>query len=139
VAGANSEVWTDIYMANREAIAAEIDAAAKRLGEAADTLRAGDAQAVTAWNDAAAEDRRRLLEADLAGGEVSELRLTVPNRPGIVAEVALALGKAGVNIVDLALAPAPDMRSGAMTLWIAGEPEADRARGLIEDLGFPVA
>jgi len=138
VAGANSAVWTDIYMANREAIAAEIDAAAERLSETADTLRAGDAQAVTAWNDAAAEDRRRLLEADFAGGEVSELRLTVPNRPGIVAEVALALGKAGVNIVDLALAPAPDMRSGAMTLWIAGEPEADRARGLIEDLGFPV-
>ena len=53
--------------------------------------------------------------------------------------MALALGKAGVNIVDMALAPAPDMRSGAMTLWIAGEPEADRARGLIEDLGFPVA
>jgi prephenate dehydrogenase len=138
VAGANSEVWTDIYMANRDAIAAEIDAAAKRLGEAAQRLRAGDPEAVTAWNDAAAEDRRRLLEADFAGGEVSELRLTVPNRPGIVAEVALALGKAGVNIVDLALAPAPDMRSGAMTLWIAGRPEADRARGLIADLGFPV-
>ena len=139
VAGANSAVWTDIYMANREAIAAEIDAAAQRLDEAAQRLRAGDAEAVTAWNDAAAEDRRRLLEADLAGGAVSELRLTVPNRPGIVAEVALALAKAGVNIVDLALSPAPDMRSGAMTLWIAGEPEAVRARGLIEDLGFPVA
>ena len=139
VAGANSEVWTDIYMANSEAIAAEIDAAVQRLSQAADLLRATDAEAVTAWNDSAAEDRRRLLEADLAGGEVSELRLTVPNRPGIVAEVALALGKAGVNIVDLALSPAPDMRSGAMTLWIAGEPEAHRARGLIEDLGFPVA
>jgi len=139
VAGANSAVWTDIYMANREAIASEIDAAAQRLSDAADRLRAGDAEAVTAWNDAAAEDRRRLLEADLAGGAVSELHLAVPNRPGIVAEVALALGKAGVNIVDLALAPAPDMRSGAMTLWIAGEPEAVRARALIEDLGFPVA
>ncbi len=56
----------------------------------------------------------------MAGGAVHELRLTVPNRPGIVAQVALALGKAGVNIVDMALAPAPDMRSGAMTLWIAG-------------------
>ena len=55
------------------------------------------------WNDAAREDRRRLLEADLAGAPVHELRLTVPNRPGIVASVALALGKAGVNIVDLAL------------------------------------
>ncbi len=63
----------------------------------------------------------------------------MPNRPGIVAQVALALGKAGVNIVDLALAPAPDMRSGAMTLWIGGDEQTVRARELIGDLGFPVA
>ena len=67
-----------------------------------------------------------------------ELRLTVPNRPGIVAQVALELGRAGVNIVDMALAPAVDMRSGAMTLWIAGDAEAARARELIGALGFPV-
>ena len=70
----------------------------------------------------------RLLEAGAAGGPVHELRLTVPNRPGIVAQVALELGKAGVNIVDMALAPATDMRSGAMTLWIAGDDQAG-ARG----------
>jgi prephenate dehydrogenase len=64
--------------------------------------------------------------------------MTVPNRPGIVAQVALALGKADVNIVDMALAPAPDMRSGAMTLWIAGDAEAARASDLIAGLGFPV-
>ena len=62
----------------------------------------------------------------------------MPNRPGIVAQVALALGKAGVNIVDMALAPAPDMRTGAMTLWIAGDDQTARARELIDDLGFPV-
>jgi prephenate dehydrogenase len=139
VAGASSAIWTDIYLANREAIAAEIGAAAERLREVAATLRAADADAVTAWNEHAADCRRRLLEADLAGGSVHELRMTVPNRPGIVAEVALALGKAGVNIVDMALAPAPDMRSGAITLWIAGDEPAARARSLIDDLGFPVA
>jgi prephenate dehydrogenase len=139
VAGANSAIWTDIYVANREAIAAEIDAVVERLHEAAALLRAGDAGAVTAWNERAAEARRRLLEADLAGGVVHELRTTVPNRPGIVAEVALALGRAGLNIVDMALAPAPDMRSGAITLWIAGDDQAERARELIDDLGFPVA
>jgi prephenate dehydrogenase len=102
------------------------------------SLRAGDGGAIDAWNERAASDRRRLLEADLAGGPVHELRLTVPNRPGIVAQVALALGKADVNIVDLALAPAADMRSGAMTLWIAGDEEAARATELIDELGFPV-
>jgi hypothetical protein len=48
--------------------------------------------------------------------------------------VALELGKAGVNIADLALAPAPDMRSGAMTLWIAGDEPAARAAELIAGL-----
>jgi hypothetical protein len=43
-----------------------------------------------------------------------------------------------VNIVDMALAPASDMRTGAMTLWVAGDSEADRARDLIDALGFPV-
>lgn len=139
VAGANSAIWTDIYVANREAIAGEVDAVVERLREAATLLRAGNPHAITAWNERAAEARRRLLEADLAGGVVHELRTTVPNRPGIVAEVALALGKAGVNIVDMALAPAHDMRSGAITLWIAGDEQADRARQLIDGLGFPVA
>ena len=91
------------------------------------------------WNDRARDDRRALLESAATGGPVHELRLTVPNRPGIVAQVAVALGKAGVNIVDMALAPAVDMRSGAMTLWIAGEEPAERAARLIEELGFPVA
>jgi prephenate dehydrogenase len=139
VAGANSEIWTDIYVANRDAIADEADVIAERLRHASEILRAGDAEAITAWNDEAAADRRRLLEADSPAGAVHELRLTVPNRPGIVAQVALALGKAGVNIVDLALAPAADMRTGAMTFWIAGEEQAGRARDLIGDLGFPVA
>ena len=139
VAGADSRVWTDIYLTNNEAIAEEIDESISRLREVAAVLRARDAAAVERWNAEAREDRRRLLEADLVGGPVHELRLTVPNRPGIVAQVALALGKADVNIVDMALAPAPDMRSGAMTLWIAGDDQSARAFELVRELGFPVS
>jgi len=136
VAGANTEIWTDIYRANRSAIAEEISAFRRELERVEELLAEGD---VAAWNEQAREDRRALLESDVAGAPVHELRLTVPNRPGIVAQVALGLGKAGVNIVDLALAPASDMRSGAMTLWIAGDTQAARAAELIGELGFPVA
>ena len=52
------------------------------------------ADGLRAWNDRARTDRRRLLEAARRGGAVHELRVTVPNRPGMVAEVALALGAA---------------------------------------------
>ena len=136
VAGANTDIWTDIYLSNAESIAAEVEETARRLGHVAATLRAGDRGALAEWNEAARGDRRRLLEADLAGGPVHELRVPVPNRPGVVAQLALALGRAGVNIVDMALAPAPDMRSGAITLWIAGDEAATRAKAVIDGLDF---
>jgi prephenate dehydrogenase len=136
VAGANTEIWTDIYLSNAEAIAAEVDDTVRRLQDVADALRSGDASGVAGWNDEASADRRRLLEADLAGGPVHELSIPVPNRPGIVAQLALALGRAGVNIVDMSLAPAPDMRSGAITLWIAGDDAAARAKEVVDGLDF---
>jgi prephenate dehydrogenase len=139
VAGANTSIWTDIYMANGEAIAAEIDRTVERLRGVADTLRAGDAAAVESWNEEAREARRRLLEAELAGGPVHELRVAVPNQPGIVAQLALALGRGGVNIADIRLAPAADYRSGSITFWVSGDGAADRAGQLIEELGFKVA
>src|SRR3954454_10653401 len=127
VAGANPSMWEDIFATNSDAVAREIDAAAERLKEAADVIRSGDAERVAAWHGAARDDRRRLLEADLVGGELYELRLSVEERPGPVAEIALSLGRAGVNIEDMALYPAPDMRTGAVSLWVAGEAGGGRA------------
>jgi prephenate dehydrogenase len=139
VAGASSAIWTDIYLSNRDALASEIDAAITRLGEVRDALEAGDPQRITAWNDTAASDRRRLLEAQLAGGALFELRTSVPNRPGVIAQLALELGRAGVNITDMALYPAADMSEGVVALWIAGDEPARRAQELVGQLGFPVA
>ena len=139
VAGANSGIWTDIYLSNRDALAARIDDTIERLRAVREALEAADAAAVTDWNDGAAADRRRLLEAQLAGGPLFELRASVPNRPGVVAQLALELGRAGVNITDMALYPAPDMSEGVIALWVAGEEQARRVEGLVEALGFPVA
>jgi prephenate dehydrogenase len=139
VAGANPQIWNDIFSSNRESLAAAIDATVERLQEAAELIRRGDRDAVGGWHGRAAEDRRRLLEAELAGGPVRQLRVVVPNRPGTVAELALALGRAGVNIEDMALYPAADMRSGAISLWVAGEEQADRAEELVRELGYSVS
>jgi prephenate dehydrogenase len=138
VAGASSEIWTDIYLSNADALAEQIDRAIRQLGEVRAALERGDARWIGSWNDTAAADRRQLLDAQLAGDELSELRVSVPNQPGVVARIALALGRAGINIVDMALHPAPDMREGVIALWIAGSEDLGRARELIAELGFPV-
>src|SRR5205823_2345922 len=122
-----------------DALAAEIEKAIGRLEQVREALLAADAGAITAWNDAAAADRRRLLETQLAGGPLFELRASVPNRPGVIAELALELGRAGVNIADMALYPAPDMTEGVVALWVAGEDPARRTEQLVSALGFPVA
>jgi prephenate dehydrogenase len=139
VAGSSTAIWRDIYLANADALVDAIDDTVRRLSEARTALAAGDAAAVEAWNEGARAERRRLLEVDLAGAEVHELRVAVPNRPGVVAEVALALGRAGVNIVDMALYPAADWSAGTIALWVAGAERADQAQTLLEHLGFTVA
>ena len=139
VAGAPSAIWTDIYLSNRDALTDEIDGAIERLGAVRAALTGADGPAITAWNERAAADRRRLLEAQLAGGDLHELRTSVPNRPGVVAQIALELGRAGVNINDMALYPASDMTEGVIAMWIAGEAASERALELIAGLGFPVA
>jgi prephenate dehydrogenase len=139
VAGSNPAVWGDIFAGNREAVAAEIDGVVARLSEAADLLRSGDRDAVTAWHAEAGRHRRELIDAEIAGGPLHELRVLVPNRPGIVAEIALDLGRAGVNIEDMALYPAADMRTGAISLYIAGDEQAERAEKLLGELGHDVS
>ena len=63
------------------------------------------------------------------------MRIVVANQPGTIAQLALALGHAGVNIEDMALHPAPDMTSGAVSLWVGGDEQAERAQRLVRELG----
>lgn len=136
-AGANPPLWAAIYAANAHALTAEIDLSLERLTEARDLIAAGDLAALEAWQVRAAGQRRALLEAGAAGGPLAELHATVPNRPGVVADVALALSRAGVNISDMALHPSPDGSRGAIHLWVAADRSGD-AHAVLAGLGLAV-
>ena len=58
---------------------------------------------------------------------------------GIGRAIALALGRAGVNILDMALSPSEDNSQGVLALWIGGDEPAERAQQEIAGLGFPAA
>ncbi|HEV2060619.1 MAG TPA: prephenate dehydrogenase/arogenate dehydrogenase family protein, partial [Solirubrobacteraceae bacterium] len=141
VAGSNPELWAQIYSANRDALGTQIDDLVRRLGEVRALLDAGDAAALAAWQDNAAQQRGALLQVGLAGpdaGAVQQISAVVPNKPGVVAQIALALGRGGINITDMSLAPEADNRTGMVMLWL-DPAEAQRAIGLIAELGYPAA
>jgi prephenate dehydrogenase len=135
VAGANPALWGAIYGANRDALAVALDGAIAELEAVRERLRGG--ADLTAWQEDAAARRRTLLEAGLGTGPLREVRLAVPNRPGVIADIALTLGHAGINIADMALSPSPDNSQGEIALWVPEE-RAGRAAELVAGLGFAV-
>ncbi len=137
VAGANPTLWEQIYRSNRVALRAQIDDLVHRLGEVRGLLE-GDGGELRAWQATATVQRAALLEVGLLGGAARELRVAVPNQPGVVASIALALGRAGINITDMSLAPADDNRTGTVALWV-GSADAERAIALVAELGYPAA
>ena len=140
MAGANTAIWRDIYLANADALVAAIDDTVARLSDVRAALQTRDGGAVAAWNDGARDERRRLLEADLAGGEVHELRV-VGAEPAGRGRRGRARSRArgrqhprhGAVPGSRLLAPARS-RSGS-----PGERDAAQAQELVEELGLTVA
>ena len=61
VAGANTAIWTDIYLTNRDALIEAIEEAQRRLDDVRAKLLRGDSAALAAWNERARADREELL------------------------------------------------------------------------------
>jgi prephenate dehydrogenase len=75
VAGANTAVWTDIYMSNSDLLAEALDEAIRELSGVRDALDAEDSDALAAWNERAREGRERLAGGALKlapGGDAGD-------------------------------------------------------------------
>jgi prephenate dehydrogenase len=138
VAGANPPLWADIFLANREALGAALRDQAARLGEVERALERGDRDWLLTFVEGAAAGRERLRRASAAPVEAAwRLVVGVPNRPGAISEIAMALGHAHINIEDLALRPGADGTAGELVLLVSGEATAREAARLVGARGYP--
>jgi hypothetical protein len=71
-------------------------------------------------------------------GELQQLRVHVPDRPGVLAGITQALGAERINIEDFELHHVSPERGGTLTVLVAGEEEARRAAALLESQGYGV-
>ena len=74
--------------------------------------------------------RRALPAAAAVTGPLAEIRIPVPDRPGVLAEVTTLAGSLGVNIADLEINHSIEGASGLLVLVVG----ADRAGALVEGL-----
>jgi prephenate dehydrogenase len=139
IAGANPRVWVDIFLENREALAAALAEHRRRIEQVEAALEAGDAGFLARWIGEASANRRRLLETAYEDvGELQRLRVHVPDRPGVIAGIAQALGAERINIGGFDLQHLSSERGGTLAILVAGEEEAARAAAILEQQGYGV-
>lgn len=138
VAASNPSLWVDVAAENREAIVAVLDEYVQRLAALRDRVNAGDADALRSELTAARAARRGLPGKESASGVVVELRMPIPDRPGVLAEVTTSVGSVGVNIEDFGIEHAPEGGRGTLRLAVIGTERAERARAVLAGLGYEV-
>ena len=139
VAGANPRIWVDIFVENASSLRESLAEHRRRIEQLEAALAAGDAGFLARWIGEAAGNRRRMLaDAYPDPGELQQLRVHVPDRPGVLAGITQALGAERINIEDFELHHVSPDRGGTLTLLVGGEEEAGRAAALLEAQGYGV-
>jgi prephenate dehydrogenase len=138
VAGANPRVWVDIFLDNREQLAAALREHRRRLDEVLGALDTGDAGFLNRWVGDAAAARRQTLEAAYPGqsGDLHRLRIHLPDRPGAISAIAQAFGAARINIDDIELHHLSPERGGIVDVLVAGADTATRAIAILDEHGY---
>jgi len=139
VAGANPRIWVDIFVENAASLRESLAEHRRRVEQLEAALAAGDAGFLARWIGEAAGNRHRMLaEAFPDPGELQQLRVHVPDRPGVLAGITQALGAERINIEDFELHHVSPDRGGTLTLLVTGADEAGRAAALLESQGYGV-
>jgi prephenate dehydrogenase len=139
VAGANPSIWVDIFLENAASLRESLAEHRRRVEQLETALEAGDAGFLARWIGEAAGNRRTMLaEAYPDPGALQQLRVHVPDRPGVLAGITQALGAERINIEDFELHHVSPERGGTLTLLVGGEEPALRAAAVLESQGYGV-
>ncbi len=136
IAASDPALWVDVLAGNRPAVTAALEAFGARLTEVIAAVRTGDDATLGAMLGRASAARRRLLPKDLDAPTV-DLVVPLRDRPGEVARIAGAVGRAGVNIEDLGMRHATAGDRGSLVLRVRAD-AADRTESALRSDGHGV-
>jgi len=139
VAASNPDLWLDICAQNRDAIVAVLADYEQRVRDLREVLGRGDEAGLRALLADARDARRTLPGKETESGELVELSLPIPDRPGVLAEVTTTVGAAGVNIEDFGIEHSPEGGRGRLRMAVLGATNAAAARAALEARGYDVA
>jgi prephenate dehydrogenase len=119
IASSHPAIWPDICLANRDAIVGALDAYLEELTRVRSIVLDGDRDALLTLLADARSARRNLPTGLPVEETLVELRIPVPDREGVIAEVTTLAARFGINIADLEIAHSLEGRAGVLVLVVA--------------------
>lgn len=138
IAAGHPGIWLDICSENAPAILVAFDALIERLVDMRSIVAARDRGRLVDVLEHARAARRGLVPLGDRAESTVELRIPVPDRPGVLAEMTTLVGELGVNIEDLEIAHSGEGRHGVLVLAVTSE-AAEPVRAALAARGYRAA
>lgn len=135
VASGNPGIWPDICSDNREAIVGVLDELTAALAHMRQVVAGDERKELLAALEQARAARINLPARFGTAADLCEVRIPVPDRPGVVADVAILAADLDVNIVDLEIVHSTEGPQGVLVMLIASS-AVDVFRGGLLSRGY---
>ena len=135
VAAGSPGIWPDICAENAAAIVDALDALVGDLAAMRARIAAQDRDGVFGVLERASAARRNLPARIARPDHLAELRIPVPDRAGVLAEITSLAAEAGIGIYDIEIAHSAEGPRGVLILIVDGA-EGDTLAVAVESKGY---
>jgi prephenate dehydrogenase len=138
IAAANTKMWLDISLENRDELIESIDSYMEYLKNFKDNLKKGNSSFIKKHYIKAQKARINLpkyVEKDIS--KLYELRVSIPDKAGVLSEITLAISSHGINIEDISIFHSTEFSGGGiLKVLIQGEDAVKTAKNAVEKSGY---
>lgn len=137
VASGSPEMWRDIFLSNRTALLQILNHFKRELGRVEEMLAAAREEDLEREFERARENRKK-IPATAKGllPKLHELVIRAEDRPGVIGEIASALGRSAVNISDIEILRVREGEGGTIRLGFTSAEALEKALGILRGLGY---
>lgn len=139
IAASNSEMWCDIMLRNREALLPLVRDLRQSLLQFEKVLEGDDSSGLLGllssarlWREQVPTGMKGILP------QLYDLKVTVPDRPGVIGQISNILGQKKINIIDIEIQGFREEDTGALRLGFSTEMWRDQALEVLAENGFNV-
>jgi prephenate dehydrogenase len=131
IAAGHPGIWPDICAENREAIVTGLDRLIEALGEVRDIVDSSDGDRLVGVLEQARAARTALPARFSKPDSLAELRVRIPDRQGVLAEITTLASELGVSIVDIEIAHSAAEQQGTLLLVVENRVAGSLYNGLV--------